>query len=149
MATVQAGEHIGSRNKIKMYDFDPNTTAATPVAWVDMRDYEHFGVMAMASALTGNGVTAFAIQASAVPEGTNPVTIRSHALASEPDAVGDQLWLEVSAQEVNSVGVLAGKDLRYVSAVLTLANSADENVVTYVLSNPRFAQSGLTGDVVS
>lgn len=149
MATVQAGERIASRNKIKMYDHDPNTTAATAVAWVDMRDYGAFGVMAMASALTGAGVTAFSIQASAAPEGTNPVTIRSHAVGSAPDAVGDQLFLEVSAEEVNAVGKLAGKDLRYVSAVLTMANSADENVVTYFLSDPRFASSGLTADVVS
>lgn len=149
MATVQTGERIASRNKIKMYDFDPNSASATAVAWVDMRDYGAFGVMAMASALTGAGVTAFSIQASAADSGTNPVTIRSHAVGSAPDAVGDQLFLEVSAEEVNGVGKLAGKDLRYVSAVLTLANSADENVVTYILSEPRFAASGLTADVVS
>ena len=149
MASVQSSDKIASTQKIKLYDHDPNGTSATAVAWVDMSNYGVFGVMAFASALAGNGVTAFAIQASAASNGANPETIVSHAVGSAPDAVGDQLWLECTAEQVAAVGAAAGKDLRYVSAVLTMHNAGDENVVAYVLSEPRFASGGLTADVVA
>ena len=151
MASPQAPEKFFANNKVQMFDHDPDTTNSTAVEWVDMRDYGEFSVIDMASALTGVGTDAFSIVADAESDGSGTnVTVVSHAIASAPDAVGDYLVLTVTAEQI----VQEGEDnsqtgLRYVSAVIDKANTADESVVTYIRSKPRFAASGLTADTVS
>ncbi len=151
MASPQSHEKFTANNKVTMYDHDPDTTNSTAVEWVDMRGYGELTVMAMASALTGVGVDAFTIAADANSDGSGTnVTIVSHAIGSAPDAVGDYLTLSITAEQVVQEGADASQtDLRYVSAILDMANTADENVVTYILSKPRFAASGLTADSVA
>jgi len=152
MATGQTGyQKLGSNAARYMYDHDPaDSTVATDVAWVDMRDYEHFLCMAFASALTGAGVTAFSIvgNTSSTGAGTDRVIV-SHAVGSAPDAVGDFLHLECSAEQIASVGEANSEDLRYVSAKLTCANAADEAVVYYERALPRFPKANLTADHVA
>lgn len=151
MASPQASDKLFSNLKITMYDHDPaDSTVATDVEWVDMRDYENFAVLTFASTLTGAGVTAFSILANSKSDGSGTdVTIKTHAVGSAPDAVGDYLVLECTAEEIAQEGADNSEELRYVSANLTCANAADENVVVYVRGGAKRACDGLTADTVA
>ena len=151
MASAQASDKFLCNNMCYMYDHDPaNSTVATDIAWVDMSGYGEFTVMAMSSALTGVGITAFTIVANtgAAGGGTDR-EIKAHGVASAPDAVGDFLVLSCTAEEIAQAGKTNSENLRYVTAILTCANTADENVVVYIRSKPTFASDGLTADYVS
>jgi hypothetical protein len=90
VTSPQSSQHLFSRLKIKSYDFDPNASSATDVGWVDMRDFTHFGVSLFRS-VGSNTVTSFAILANSASDGGGTdVTIKTHALGSAPDAVGDR-----------------------------------------------------------
>lgn len=151
MASPQGSDKLGSNLKVTMYDHDPDGTSATDVAWVDMRDYNNFMVVAMASALTGAGANAFTILANAQSDGGGTdVAIKAHAVGSAPDAVQDYLVLECTAEEIAQEAADAGiSGVRYISASLTMANSADENVVTYIRGGCKRAADGLTADSVA
>lgn len=149
MASVQSVAKFTANNAVTMYDHDPNSTSATFVGWADLRDYESFLVAAFASALTGNGVTAFSIYAAPAASDTNAQLIVSHAVGSAPDAVGDYLVLECTAEQIATVAASSGYALRYVSAKLTLQNAADENVVVYIRSGAKFPHASLTANVVA
>src|SRR5437868_3868902 len=144
MASVQAVEKLTSKLAVKSYDFDPDATTAVEVGWVDMRNYANFLAVLFRSVGTGT-VSSFVIKASASSDGSNSVTVKSHALGSAPDAVGDQVNLECTALEIAAIG----SHFRYVSAVIALATSTDECVVTYVRRAGRFAATGLTADIIS
>jgi len=146
MASLQGSGSFIHRNKILMFDHDTGDTSANDVSWEDMRDYDELTVTAFASTLTGNGVTAFTILANSESDGSGTdVEIKAHAVGSAPDAVGDWLVLSCTSEELAGLGT----NLRYVSASLTMANNADENVVTYVFSHSRFPQANLTADTVA
>lgn len=126
-----------------------NASTAKAIAWVDASEFEHVLIHATAAALTGAGLTVFEIRASASSSGTDAVVIAEHSLTPAPDAAGDQVFLETSAEKIRQAGVESGKNLRYVSAWIRCANAADNVVVTYVLCSPRVAKSGLTQNVVA
>jgi len=140
MAVASASAHLSSILKVTMYDHDPDGTSATDVSWQDMRDHSHIMILAMASTLTGAGANAFTILSNPQSDGSGTdVEVKSHAVGSAPNAVGDYLMLEAEEREFTN---------RYVSASLTMANSADENVVVYIRKAKR-AFSGNTADVVA
>lgn len=144
-------QHFLSRNKVTMYDHDPaDSTVATDVAWVDMRDFTNFVAIAFASALTGTGVIAFKILGNSQADGSGTdVVIKTHALGSAPDAVGDYVMLECTAEEIAAASTTASGKLRYVSANLDCNNAADENVVVYIRSGARFPTKDLSADTVA
>jgi len=127
---------------VKSYDFDPGATTETVIAWVDMRDFGNFLVSFFRT--IGTGAVTLSIKASTVAAGTSPVTVVTHAVASEPNAVGDQIFLECGINDILS----AGSGLRYVSAVVSVATGTDEGVVTYVRGNGCKA-ADLTADVIA
>lgn len=144
MAVATAFDGLSSNLKVDQ-TLSGNATTAKDIKWVDMRDYSSILVTATAAALTGVGVTVFKILANSASDGSgSDVEIKAHAVGSAPDAAGDYLVLECSAEEI----VGAGSNLRYVSANVTAANAADNIVVTYV-RKAEHCQSGLTADYVS
>jgi len=148
MATVQSAAKLLANNALKLYDFDPGATTATDIGWLDMRDYENFA--AAFCRTIGTGATTFAIIANAASDGSGTdVTVVSHAVGSEPDAVGDQLWLECTAQQIRDAGERAGHAVRYVSASVSVATATDEGVVLQWRGGAKAAASGLTADVVA
>lgn len=151
MASPQASDKLTANLKVNHYDHDPaNSTVATDVGWVDMRDYETIMITTFASALTGLGVTAFTIQGNSESDGTGTdAEIKAHAVGSAPDAVGDWLVLECTAKELAQESTSTTGALRYVSAKLTCANAADEQVVTYIRGGAKRAADGLTADTVA
>lgn len=148
---MASSQHFLSRNKITCYDHDPaDSTVATDVAWVDMRDYEGIVISVFCSALTGTGPVAFKIlgNSSSTGSGTDAV-IKTHALGTAADAVGDYIFLECTAEEIAAASTSTTGQLRYVSANVAMNNAADEAVVTYIRYGARFATEDLTADTIA
>lgn len=139
MASAVATQHVRSCLKFASFDHDPDATSATIVTpdagttlrYWDMRDLTHFAVLAMASTLTGNGITKLEIVASETTSFSSVTVIKDSGTVAA-DAVGDQVVEECSAEEIAHLGEAAGLNLRYVAGRLTCQNSADEAVVTYI-----------------
>jgi hypothetical protein len=130
---------------------DPaNSTVATDIAWVDMRDYENFAALVFTSSLGGNGPTVFTIVANSQSNGGGTdAVIKSHAVGSAPDAVGDFLVLECTDKELAQESTSTTGELRYVSAKVTCHHTDDEAVVVYLRGGAKRAADGLTADYVS
>lgn len=143
---------FNANNLVTMYDHDPaNSTVATDVAWVDMKDFEGIMIAVFASTLSGNGITVFQIigNSQSNGSGTDSASIISHGVSSPPVAVGDWLTLECSAEMIRELETNSTGQLRYVTALLTANNSADEAVVVYTRYGAKFPRDGLTVDVVA
>jgi hypothetical protein len=145
MVSAIATDKLRSNLKIDHY-LSGDASTAKDIGWVDMRDYGRIMITALAAALTGTGITAFKILANSKSDGSGTdVEVKAHAVGSAPDAAGDYLVLECSAEEIRSLGA----DLRYVSANIDANNAGDNIAVTYIRAEPRFAQAGLTADHVA
>lgn len=156
MASQLATEKLFAKAKIEMFDHDPDGTGATictpdagtTLRYVDLRDYAAFAALAMSSTLTGAGISLLEIVAAEDADGTNATQIKTSG-AVVCDAVGDYVVEECTAEEIAHIGEAAGYNLRYVAARLTVANAADEAVVTYVRHEAKFPQTGLTADTIA
>ena len=143
MTTGQTMEKQRSRRALRVYDFDPDATSVTAIAWVDMRDFGLFSATFVRT--IGTAAVTFDIAVSASSDGSSPVVVKAHAVGSEPDALMDQIHLEISAEQL--APLLA--DARYVSARISVATGTDEGVVVYERADPRFAGKDLTADIVA
>lgn len=144
MASTVATEKLTANVAVTHYDFDPNATTATDIAWVDMQNFGHF--MCSFFRTIGTANVTFAILANTASDGSGTeVTVKSHAVGSQPDAVGDYLFLECTAAEIAALG----SNLRYVSASVSVATNTDEGVVTYIRGLPRNAHADLSVDTVA
>lgn len=123
--------------------------AATDIGWVDMRDFDSILISGVATALTGVGLTTFKILANSASDGSGTdVEVKVHALGTAPDAVGDQVFLEATAEEIRQAGVAAGHAVRYVSANAVAANAADRVAFTYIRRGKRKYRN-LTADIIA
>ena len=86
-----------ANHALRQYDFDPNGVDPVDVAWVPFRDF--FGLVVTFFRTIGTGaVDGFKILANTKDDGSGTdVVVKAHALAAQPDAVGDQIHLEVLA----------------------------------------------------
>lgn len=135
--------HLQSRLKARTYIHDPaDATVATKIAWVDML-YQSF--LALAVLVSGTGILTFKIFAATDSAGTGAVEVKAHSNPTPADAQGDQLVLEVSAEEVLSVLARAS----HVSVEMDCDVSTDIVAVTYIQSGGRFAYDALTADVIA
>ena len=150
MASSVASEHIGSRLFVKSYDHDPGATSAvivspdggTTLRYLDMRDYEVFGVMCRPTIVGGTGLTKVEIIASASTAMTSEVVVKdSGAVAG--DSLNDVVFQECTAEEIAQLGSEAGVAYRYVAARLTMGTNTDEANATYI-AVPKRPVSGLT-----
>lgn len=144
MASTIASSKLKSELNCTMYDFDPGGTDPVDVGWVDMRDYESILIGVFHSVGTG-AIDTFKILANTASDGGGTdVEVKAHAAPTAADAVGDTIWLEATAADIQSVGT----NLRYVSASVELATGTDECVVTYIRKGRR-QYDGLTADVIA
>jgi hypothetical protein len=150
-----------SANKLKahsarrMVDFDPDGTGETivtlnPAASEKCVALSRIGAQGFLAGLVhtvGTGsITSFRIFAAEDAAGTtNPTTVVSHALGSDPNAVGDTLWLEATAEQIKAALATAA----YVGVKITLGTGTDECIVFFEEAMSRFAYDGLTADYVS
>ncbi len=150
MASTHNVQKIASRIKQTVRHHAPASTAATAVEWVAM-DGNNFMAQVMATVIAGAGVTAFTINAATDSSGSNSTVILAHAVGSAPDAEGDSLVLEVSAQQIAQQGAALSTplDFTHVSAVLTKDNNGDKASVTYTMMNLRNSYEDMTADNVA
>ena len=148
-----ASAKLSANLKVVAYDFDPDESAATDIGFVDMTNYETFMAIFVRSVGTG-ALDAFSLIANYVTDTGTDVTIKTHAVADEPNAQADMIFLECTASEVHSAVVggittLANQQAaKYVSAECEFATTTDEGVVIYILGAKRPA-ADLTADVVA
>jgi hypothetical protein len=136
--------------KRKLWDFDPDSTAATVVGgtggWHAVGALG--GTKAFLAALfrsVGTGsVSSFIIQAATSSTGASAATVVSHALGTAPDAVGDQVYLEASDEQIRA----ALANATHVAVKIGLATSTDECVVLTEYE-PSFKADGLTADIIA
>lgn len=126
----------------RTYAHDPaDATVATKIAWVPMAQF----FLALATLVSGTGILTFKIFAALDSAGTTPTVVKAHAGPTVADAAGDQLILEVDAEEVLAVLPRAS----HVSVEMDCSGANDIVAVTYVLAGARFKYDGLTADVIS
>lgn len=133
-----------TQNAITFYDFDPDATTATDVAWVDMRDYSGLTVAYYKTVGTGS-LTSLIIQCSASSNGASPATVATKTISSDPNAVGDYVFFEIDEDDIAQ----ALDGARYVTATIALATSTDEALVTYIRTGAKFAGDGESADTVA
>lgn len=149
MASAVTTDYLSSTVKLSLYDFDPDETAPTDVGWQDFRDFGAVLMQVFRSVGTGT-LSSFSLLANAKSDGSGTdATVKTHALASAPDAVGDYVNLEAQAEELPPLDVAGEAHLRYVSGNISLLTATDECVVAYLFGRPRFAYGGLTADHIS
>jgi putative heme iron utilization protein len=135
--------HLQSRLAARTYAHDvADATVATQIAWVPMT-FQHF--MALLTFISGTGVLTFKIFAATDESGTNPTEVKAHATPTVADAAGDQLVLEVSAEEVLNALPAAS----HVSVQVDCDHADDIAAVTYIRAGGRFSYDGQTADVVA
>lgn len=144
MASGQSSDKLLSNLAITHYDFDPDGTDAVDVGWVDMRDFSHFACSFFRTVGT-SALDTFTIIANPESDGSGTdVNVKTHAVGSEPNALGDYLFLECTAEEIGALG----STLRYVSAACEFATGTDEGVVTYIRKGKR-SYDALSADTVA
>lgn len=157
MPTAVTSQKIAANNVILSYDHDPGGTGAVIVSpdggttkrVVPLALYDLFGVAAMTSvSASSSGITLLEIVGCTDSSGSNPTQVATSG-AVLADAVGDFVFLECTAAQVKEVGDAAGLTLTHVAGRLTCSNAGDEAVVTYIRAMPKYAQSGLTANVIS
>lgn len=134
--------HLQSRLAVRTYAHDiADATVATKIAWVPMT-FQNF--MALLTVLAGAVVT-FKIFAATDSSGSNATVVKAHATPTTADALGDQLVLEVSAEEV--LNALAHAS--HVSVEVDMNGATDTAAVTYIREGGRFTVDAQTADVIS
>ncbi|MBK7406395.1 MAG: hypothetical protein IPJ41_17785 [Phycisphaerales bacterium] len=130
MAVATDFQVLRSMVQQTIYDFDPNGTSATDIGWVSMRDSE--SIMIAFFRTIGTSALTFAILGNTVADGSGTdVTVKTVTVSSEPDAVGDYIFAEVTAAELAQAGIATGVELIGVSASLAFGTGTDEGVVVY------------------
>ncbi len=142
---VATYQHFISNNKLLAFDFDPGGTSLTDIGWTDMLGFG--GITVMFIRTIGTSATVMNIIANTVADGSGTdAVLKTHAVANEPNAVGDFIVLEVSAEEL-ALHATAG--LRGIGAQVSFATGTDEGVVVYILSEPTFAKQDLGEEVIA
>jgi len=153
MTATASTEHLTANALVRPVIHDPaDATVAqlvdlgqpqgATVLMLPIINFHRFLAYCMASALTGAGVNAFSIYAGTSAAGATPTAVKTHAVGTAPDAVGDVLFLECSVQDIHEVLPTA----THVGVWLDCANAADQIAVTMICFNPRFPVAGLTAD---
>ena len=152
MATAVTSQKIASRMSLKLYDHDPGANTAVVVSgdggttknYLAMAGYENFGLLVMNSvSASSSGPTLVEIVAATDSTGTNVTAIlTSGTIASV--TVGDNIWLEVTATQINEVGKAASLNFTHVTGRITCSKAGDECVVGQFRFNARHPQLNLT-----
>lgn len=146
--TLPASQHFLANNKVTFYDFDPDSADPVDVTWVDMRDYAGITIVFVRTIGTG-ALDTFKILGNPASDGSGTdVTLKTHAVGSEPNLIPDYLFLEVTAQEIAAESGDDSNAYRYVTASCEFATSTDEAIVGYFRWGAKQAQLDLTADLV-
>jgi len=143
-----------SRSNRRLVDFDPDSGSETIVTLnpaaseklLALTDGFQTFLAALVHTVGTGTVTSFRVFVADNAAGTTAATnVVSHAIGSNPDAVGDTLWLEVTAEQCKA----ASSTALYVGVKITLGTSTDECIVYFERTDGRFKYDALTADYVS
>lgn len=131
---------------VRTFVDDPaDATVARKLTYVPMG----LNFLALATLVSGTGILTFKIFAADDSSGTNATVVKAHADPTVADAAGDQVHLEVSAEEVRQALATA----EYVAVEMDNDANTDINAVTYVVdgagASGRFKYADMTGDVIA
>ena len=144
---MSRSQKILERMKISMHDFDPNGTAAVEVSWTNVRDIQAIAVAFFRT--IGTGDITLKIMGNSASDGSGTdVDIVTKTVSAQPDAVGDQIFLECSAAEIAAAAEAAGETVQYVTAVVSAGASGDEGVILQIV-DPVYVYEAQTADVVA
>lgn len=152
MASAVTTNKIATRMALKLYDHDPGATSAVVVStdggttknYLAMGLYENFGLLVMNSVVgSASGPTLVEIIAATDSSGTNATAVVTSGTVASI-TLGDNIWVECSAEQINEVGRAAGYAFTHVTGRITCSNSGDECVVLMGRFNPKFPQNALT-----
>jgi hypothetical protein len=147
MVSTFNGQKLRSKAARRLYDFDPGATTLTDIGWVSAVGLLEF--LCGFFRTIGTGAVEFKILGNTAADGSGTdVELKAHAVAAEPDAVGDQIWLEISAAEIAEQAAAAGVDIVAISAAVSVATATDEGVVLYE-RHLDYQQEDLTADIVA
>lgn len=159
MTATTTASHLFANAEIRMRECDPDTgndtyvdlaepaagAAGSPTApFIPISHFRRFAALWMNSVGTG-GITAFAIMAATSAAGAGATAVVSHAIGSNPDAVGDFLTLECTASQAREVLPTA----THIGVLINLVTPTDEGILTFIRAEPGYATAGLTSDYVS
>lgn len=133
--------HLKSKFLSRTYIHDPaDATVATKVAWVAM------GLRALfkATLVSGTGILTFKVFAATDSAGTGATEVVAHATPTVADAAGDQLVLEIDADQVRAALARA----THVSVEIDCDANTDIVSIEYLIE-PYRAYDALTGDVIA
>ncbi len=127
------------------YDFDPDATTATDIAWVDMRDA--MGIALKVFRTVGTSALTLLILVNTASDGSgDEATLKTWSPTLQPDLAGEYIFTEVLAEEIAQKASEDGYDYRYLSLSIAAATGTDECVVDYLKMPNRFSYDGLTSD---
>lgn len=146
--------HLRAQSERRLVDFDPDSASESivtlnPAASEKLLAFTDGFEKVLAGLVhtVGTGtVSTFRIFVADNAAGTtNATTVISHALGSDPNAVGDTIWLEATAEQLRTASSTAA----YVGVKITLVTSTDECIVYFERAGNRFKYDTLTADYVS
>lgn len=151
MAATSTAHVALARSERRMVDYDIddqlNIVTLNPAAsekCLSIRDFARFVAGLFRSVGTGS-VSEFQIIAATAADGTGATIVCEHAIGSAPNAVGDTIWLEATADQVLEVLPTA----THVGVRVQLVTTTDECVVFFERGEPTFARADLTADYIS
>ena len=141
-----------SRNEYRMVDHDRDATTlqfarlgrSAAAACLPIRDFRRFVAGLFHSVGTG-AVTKFQIVAATSASGAGVQIVKDHDIGSNPNAVGDTLWLEADAEQVREVL----PEATHVGVRVTQGVATDEFVITFVQCDAFYEHGDLTQDHVA
>lgn len=137
-------ERFLANNLMKMHDLDPGDTNANAISWVSVALYRGYVVGLMRT--IGTSAVTLTINAATSAAGAGSTIVKTKTFtAGQPDAVGDFVFLEATADEITEALPTA----THVSAVVTLATGTDELAAVTIQTQPIFPQSGLSPDSIA
>lgn len=138
-----AANKLKSNLACRLFHHDPaDATVATKIGWVPMG----INFMAIVQLASGTGLLTVKVFAATDGSGTGAteVTAGAHADPTPADAAGDQVVVEVSAEQVKAA--LAGAT--HVSVEVDCDAAGDVVDVAYIME-PRDKRNGLTADIIA
>jgi hypothetical protein len=159
MAATTTAQHLFAGCECRLRENDPDTgadayvdlaepaagAAGTPTApFLPIANFRRFAALYMTTVGTG-GITTFQIVAGTSAAGAGATVVVSHALGSNPDAVGDFVVLECNVEQIHEVLATA----THVGVLVNLVTSTDEGACLFMRAEPLYPVAGLTADYVS
>ncbi len=136
-------KHLTARQALKLHDFDPGVTTVVAAEWRPIAGFRRF--LAAFFRTIGTSAVTFDIAVATDASGTGATVVVAHAVASEPDAVGDQIFLECDAEQMRHALAAA----THWSPRASVAIGTDEGVMLTLEAEPFYARDGLTADIIA